>query len=556
VSITWILVSLAGAVALLLWGVHMVQTGVERAFGPSLRRWLGKALSNRFKAFIAGLGVTAILQSSTATGLMVSGFAAAGLVSLPAALAVMLGANVGTTLIVQFLAFDVSAAAPPLILLGFIAFRRGKASYRDAGRVLIGLGLLLLALHQFLALLAPLSSDPMVRAVLTRLAPHIVFLVLLGAILTVAAHSSIAIVLLAMSLAAHGVLPPAAAIALVLGANLGSAVNPVLEGTRGRDRAGERLPVGNLANRLVGVIACLLAFPWLAQAAAHTNLPAARLVAGFHTAFNLALALLFFPWLGAYARLLERWLPARAGDAPPGTPLYLDASLREQPSLALGAAKREALRMADVLETMLLGLKDALTAQERHALEETRRLDDVLDRLNTATKAYVLSLDPKAMGEDEAIASQRVLAFSINLEQAGDLIDRNLLGMAARRVKRGLTFSPEGVADLGEQVDHLVVNTRQAAAVFLSGDEAAARALATQKAAFREIEGRATQAHFERLRSGDVATIETSSLHLDALRDLKRVNAHLVEAAAYPILQQRGDLLPTRLKPRAIHPQA
>jgi phosphate:Na+ symporter len=163
---------------------------------------------------------------------------------------------------------------------------------------------------------------------------------------------------------------------------------------------------------------------------------------------------------------------------------------------------------------------------------------------------------PKAMGEDEAIASQRVLAFSINLEQAADLIDRNLLGMAARRVKRGLTFSPEGVADLGEQVDHLVANTRQAAAVFLSGDETAARALAAQKAAFREIEGRATQAHFERLRSDDVAAIETSSLHLDALRDLKRVNAHLVEAAAYPILQQRGDLLPTRLKPRVIHPQA
>lgn len=549
-SITWILVSLAGAVALLLWGVHMVQTGVQRAFGPSLRRWLATALSNRFKAFAAGLGVTAVLQSSTATGLMVSGFAAAGLVSLPAALAVMLGANVGTTLIVQFLAFDVSMAAPPLILLGLIAFRRGKAAWRDAGRILIGLGLLLLALHQFLALLAPLSTDPTAREILARLAPHIVFLVLLGAILTVAAHSSVAIVLLAMSLAAHGVLPAPAAIAMVLGANLGSAVNPVLEGTRGRDRAGQRLPFGNLINRLVGVAACLLAFPWLAQGLAHANLPAARLVAGFHTAFNLVLALLFFPWLSAYGGLLERWFPARTGEAPPGTPIYLDEALREHPALALGAAKREALRMADVLEAMLLGLRDALTAQERHALEETQRLDDTLDRLNSATKAYVLSLDPAAMGEDEAIASQRILAFSINLEQAGDLIDRNLLGMAARRVKRGLVFSPEGVADLGEQVDHLVANTRQAAAVFLSGDEAAARALAAQKAAFREIESRAMQAHFGRLRSGDVATIETSSLHLDALRDLKRVNAHLVEAAAYPVLQQRGDLLPTRIKPR------
>ncbi|HEX5263603.1 MAG TPA: Na/Pi cotransporter family protein, partial [Phenylobacterium sp.] len=355
-GITLTLLDLAGTVALLLWGVHMVQTGVQRQFGPALRQFLARALRNRVRAFLAGLGVTAVLQSSTATGLMVAGFASEGLVGLPAALAVMLGANVGTTLIVQVLSFDVTIVAPLLVLAG-VALFRGAAGPRDFGRVLIGLGLMLLALHQFLVLLGPLAADPLSRSVLAALAPHIVALVLLGAVLTWAAHSSVAIVLLAMSLTANGVIPPSAAIALTLGANLGTAINPVLEGAKGGDPAGARLPLGNLASRALGVVVVLVVYPYVTPLVSRLQATPARAVANFHTAFNLILAIVFFPWLPRYARLLERWIPVRPNDASPGSPLYLQPALLEAPGQALGAAAREALRMADVVEQMLVGLR-------------------------------------------------------------------------------------------------------------------------------------------------------------------------------------------------------
>jgi phosphate:Na+ symporter len=541
-------VGLAGAVALLLWGVHMVQTGVQRAFGPQLRRFLGHTLRSRFKAFLAGLGVTAVLQSSTATGLMVSGFASDGLVALAPALAVMLGANVGTTLIVQLLSFHVAAIAPALILLGFLLFRRASSGLRDFGRVLIGLGLLLMALHQFLTLLGPLTADPPMQDLLARLSAHTIIIVLIGAMLTWAAHSSVAIVLLAMSLAANAVLPVPAALALALGANIGTAINPLLETGGGGNLAGRRVALGNLLNRLSGMVAVLALFPYVPSLVTSIEAHPGRAVANFHTAFNLALALLFFPWLPFYAQLLERWILARTTEDAPGTPIYLDPTIRDTPAMALGSAAREALRMADILEQMLVGLREALAKSDRRQIEETKRLDDVLDHLNTAIKYYVMSIEPERLSDADSQTLARILAFSINLEQAGDLVDRNLLGVVTRRLKRGLTFSSEGEADLVGQVDRLITTARNAAALFLSGDLRAAHALANEKAAFRQIEEQATAAHFQRLRSGDVETVETSSLHLDALRDLKRVNAHLIEAAAYPILRRRGDLLPSRIR--------
>src|SRR5580698_7289086 len=303
------LLKLAGSVALLLWAVHMVQSGVQRAFGAKLRSFLGTALRNRFKAFLAGVGVTALVQSSTATGLMVTGFAAGGLVDLVPALGAMLGANVGTTLIVQVLSFDVAELAPVLILIGVLMFRRASAGPRDFGRVLIGLGLLLMALYQFVTLLAPYEDVPSLRLLLGAVSTQPVLDVVLAAGLTWAAHSSVAIVLVIMSFAAQGTVPPDAAFALVLGANLGTAINPVLEGTTGTDAAAKRLPIGNLLNRLVGVTIALLVLPYAAPWIVTAEPNNARAVADFHTAFNLALAVAFFPLLGQYAALLKRLLP-------------------------------------------------------------------------------------------------------------------------------------------------------------------------------------------------------------------------------------------------------
>src|SRR3954468_13747688 len=334
------LLNLAGSFALLLWGVHMVQSGVQRAFGAKLRSFLSQALRSRIKAFLAGIGVTALLQSSTATGLMVTGFAAGGLVELVPALAVMLGANVGTTLIVQVLSFNVAEVAPALILIGVLMFRRTSAAPKDFGRVLIGIGLLLMALHQFVNLLDPYENVPSLRLLLGAVATQPVLDVILAAGLTWAAHSSVAIVLLAMSFAAKGVVPPHAAFALVLGANLGTAINPVLEGGAGDDPAARRLPLGNLINRVVGVAIALALLPILGPWLVTVDPDNARVVADFHTGFNLVLALLFFPLLGPYAALLRRLLRNRVYAAAPGRPLNLEPACIEVPMVALGAATR------------------------------------------------------------------------------------------------------------------------------------------------------------------------------------------------------------------------
>ncbi|WP_158932732.1 Na/Pi cotransporter family protein [Acidisphaera sp. S103] len=543
------LIDLAGSVALLLWGVHMVQTGVQRAFGAKLRSFLGTALRNRFKAFLAGIGVTALLQSSTATGLMVTGFAAGGLVDLVPALAVMLGANVGTTLIVQVLSFDVAEVAPALILIGLLMFRRASAGPRDFGRVLIGLGLVLMALHQFVDLLMPYETVPSLRTFLEAVSTQPVLDVILAAALTWAAHSSVAVVLLVMSFASKGTVPPEAAFALVLGANLGTAINPVLEGTTSNDPASKRLPLGNLVNRILGVAAALAVLPYVGPWVVAIEPDNSRAVADFHTGFNLVLALLFFPLLTPYAGLLRRWLPAQVSASDPARPMYLDSSARETPVIALGAAAREALRLADVLESMLQGVRDVFEKTDRRQISGTKRLDDVLDKLNTAIKNYLTSLDPEAMSDADHHRVTEILAFATNMEQAGDIVDKNLLGVATKKFKRGLAFSKEGGAELLAMIDRLMANLRAAASLlFMTEDKRAARLLVSEKEAFRSMEAAATASHFARLRSGRIDTAETSSLHLDALRDLKRINAHLVAAAAYPVLEGKGELLPSRLR--------
>lgn len=542
------LVKLAGSVALLLWGVHMVGTGVQRAFGARLRSFLGGALRNRFKAFLAGMGVTAALQSSTATGLMVTGFTASGLIDLAPALAVMLGANVGTTLIVQVLSFDVAEIAPAFILIGVLMFRRASAGPRDFGRVLIGLGLMLMALEQFIALLRPYEDVPSLRLLLGAIATQPVLDVLLAAAVTWAAHSSVAVVLVVMSFATQGLVPPLAAFALVLGANLGTAINPLLESGVGDDPAARRLPIGNLLNRLIGVVIALATLPWLSRLMVIVEPDNARAVADFHTTFNLALALVFFPLLSPYARLLKRWLPTKLDQNDPGRPIYLDPAARETPVLALGGAAREAMRMADVLESMLVGLRDTFERADRRQIGQTKRIDDVLDKLNTAIKAYVTALDGDALSDADIRRAREILAFATNLEQAGDIVARNLLGIANRLDKRGLAFSESGRDELLSMIDRLIANIRTAASLFMSGDERAARLLASEKEIFRSLQAASMDAHFDRLRSRRADTTETSSLHLDALRDLKIVNNHIVAAAAYPVLENKGELLPSRLR--------
>lgn len=542
---TLTLIDLAGAVALLMWGVHMVQTGINRAFGPQLRRALSYALGNRFKAFGAGLGVTAILQSSTATGLMVTSFAAGGLVDLVPALAVMLGANVGTTLIVQALSFNVSSVSFLLVLLGVLMFRQSAVTRtRDLGRVGIGLGLMLIALQHLLTLVTPYEDTPSLRLLLGTVTSEPLIDVLLAAGLTWAAHSSVAVVLLVMALATKGVVPPHAAFALVLGANLGTAINPLLESGVAGDPAGKRLPVGNLVNRVVGVGLGLALLDWIGPNLVTLDPDPARAVADFHTGFNIVMAALFLPVLTPFARLLK---PVRVDAADPSQPIYLDGAARETPTIALAAAAREALRMVDVFEDMLRGAIDSLDRDDRKRVAETKRMDDVLDRLDRAIKEYLTSLDTDALDEVDHRRMSEIVAFCTNIEHAGDIVERSLMPLAAKRIKQGIAFSEARQHEIRGMIERLIANARAAAAVFMTEDPRSARRLLREKEVFRDFETSATQSQFGRSRAGPQESVEAGRLHLDIVRDLKRVNSHL-SAAAYPILEGQGELLPSRLR--------
>lgn len=543
-----VLLDMMGGVALLLWGLHMVHSGIVRAFGADLRRTLGGALRNRFKALAAGLGITALLQSSTATALMLTSFAAGGVISLVPALATMLGANIGTSLIVQLLSFNVSALAPMLLVVGVVAFRRGaRTRTRDLGRVAIGLGLMLLSLHLLLNSLAPVEHSPLVRDVFAAATNEALVCLLIGALLTWAAHSSVAVVLLVMSLAQSQLIGVEAALAMVLGANLGAALNPLFEGGAAGNPASRRLPLGNLLNRLAG---CLLLLPFLGPVAdwlASVDPQPVRVAADFHILFNLAMALLFLPLLNPLARLLERFLPERAAPSDPGTPLYLDAAALDTPAVALACAARETLHMGDVVEGMFHRGMNALLSNDRKLVAEVSAMDDAVDRLHEAIKLYVIQLTRGSLEEHEGQRAMEIMSLSINLEHVGDIVDKNLMELAAKKIKHRLEFSREGAAELEAMHQHIAANFKLAASAFLTGDARVARQLLEEKTRLREIEQAAGESHMARLREGRPESLETSSLHLDVLRDLKRIHSHLC-AAAYPVLDARGELRDSRLK--------
>jgi phosphate:Na+ symporter len=538
-----VLLDLMGGVALLLWGLHMVLTGVLRAFGPDLRRILGTALRNRFAAFCAGLGLTALLQSSTATGLMTASLAADGTVSLVPALAIMLGANVGTTFIVQLLSFDVVAAAPVLFVVGLVTFRLagGSTLAKALGRVAIGLGLTLLSLHILLDTLAPAEQAPAVRALLGSITNDPILCIVIAGALTWAAHSSVAVVLLVMSLAYSQFVTTEAAFALVLGANLGSAINPLIEAGSRWDPASRRLPVGNMFNRLIGVCFALPLLHPIAQDLSVWQPDAAKRIAEYHMLFNIVLALIFIGLLDPVAQLLIRFLPEKKQPDDASAPRYLDDAALETPSLALANATRETLRMGDTVETMLRDVMTAIIANDRKLAGDVERKDNIVDKLNEAIKLYITRLTRDSLDDSEGRRAMEIISFTINLEHIGDIIDKNLCELAIKKIKGRFQFSPEGAAELTGFHKRTIESLQAAFGIFMTGDIEAARKLLRTKTDLRKAELDAADKHFERLREGRPESLETTSLHLDILADLKRIHSHIC-SVAYPVLEAAGEL--------------
>ncbi len=528
------LLHLVAAVALLVWGTSLVKTGILSVFGASLRRVLSTRLGNRYAAALAGLGVTALVQSSTATGLIVASFAGQGLVSLPAALAVMLGADIGTSLMAAVFSLRLDWLSPLFILVGVVLLTsRPETAAGRVGRALAGLGLMLLALRLISESTDALVQAQALRAVLESLSGDILLEIIVGAFLTVLAYSSLAVVLLTATLAGLGLVPTEVALGLVLGANLGSGLLGVLALARAAPHV-RQVPLGTLVFKAAGVLALAPLVPlWLALAQPHSADPAVLAIA-FHVCVNVLIGVVFLGLTAPVARLVQAWL-RQPEEAAADRPRHLHPTALATPSLAISCAAREALHQADIVEAMLRGIPRVIQGDDARLSQLLRQQDDEVDALCSAIKYYLTKIPPRALNVQDARRWKEIIAFTINLEQVGDIIERVLADVENRKIAPGRSFSAAGMAEIEALHARLVDNLRLGMSVFLGGSERDARRLLEEKARFRKLERACAETHLARLADNTVASIETSSLHLDLIRELRRINSHLC-AIAYPVL--------------------
>ena len=540
------LLNLLAGVSLLVWGTHNVRTGILRIYGGDLRRLLRHSVSNRFAALFAGLGVTGLIQSSTATALIVAAFAGQGLIATAPALAVMLGADVGTSLMVLVFSFDLSWLSPFLIFVGVVLFlTRQETNVGRFGLVLIGLGLIILALQWIMLAAKPVTQAAGVQVIFASLTGDALLDMLFAMLLTILCYSSLAVVLLIATLAASNVIGIHVALALVLGANLGSGVLAMLTTARSPPEA-RRVTLGNFLFKLIGCAAVVPLIGIVEPPMARLGGEAQQVVL-FHLLFNGAIAVVFLFLTEPVARIAERLMPARPDSEDPAKPRYLDPSALATPALAIACAAREALRIGDVIEEMLTGMLVVLKTNDHTLAERLRKLDDVVDELYTAVKLYLTHISREALEEREGRRWTDIVSFTINMEQVGDIIERIIIDIEAKKIDKGRNFSEAGMVEICDLHARLIANLKLGQSVFLNGDLKSAQELLAQKVLLRELERAYADSHLARLAGNAQDSIETSSLHLDLIADLRRINSHIC-SIAYPILEQAGVLARTRLK--------
>jgi phosphate:Na+ symporter len=531
-----VLISLFGGLALLLYGMQLTGEGLQRAAGARLRQILTHLTGRRLTALLTGAGVTALIQSSTATTLMLIGFVQAGLLSLHQAMGVILGADIGTTLTVQLLAFKVHDFAPLIVGIGFCGlFFLKRRIFRDLGQAVFGFGLIFLGLKLMIDGMLPLRDSPLVAQALVAFAETPVLGLAAGAVFSAVVASSAATIGLALALAAHDLLPLAGAVPLVLGANIGTCVT-ALTASVGSSTEARRVAVAHIGFKLLGA-AVVLPFmgPFEALARWSATEPA-RQIANAHTFFNVGISLLFLPFQALAARAIVQLVPDKPEEETRFRTRYLDDRFADQPSLAIGQATREALRVADVVQGMFRDAAVVFRTGSQELLEDVERRDDQVDYLEREIKLYLTRLDKQTMTEELSRREIALLGFIGNLENVGDIIDKNLMELAKKKLYQGRRFSEPGEAELMDFHAQIGKNLERAIVAVASWDRTLAQEVLDQRPTIRQRERELRQSHLDRLRAGLTDSVETSEIHLDVLTNLKRISSH-VTALVYPILE-------------------
>lgn len=543
------LLNLLAAIALLVWGIQMVRTGILRVFGANLRQLIARGVRTQWLAVLSGVGVTAVVQSSTATALIVSGFVGQGMISLTAALTVMQGANIGTALMAVVFSLDLSWLSPLCIFIGVVLHEvRQDSKLGRVGRVFIGLGLILLALELITQATLVLTESEVVRTLLLALTRDLTLEILTGTILAIVSYSSLAAVLLVATLAGSGGIPMDVALGLVVGANLGGGLLAVLTTFKSSIQI-RQVPLGNLLFRIVGA---LLMVPVIGLWHAHIPPLVPNKVSQvvlFHLALNIIGTLLCLPITHWVAQAVEKILHRDDQSPTLGRPHHLDATALATPSLAISCAAREALHQADLVETMLIGLKTVWQTDDQKHSTELRALEDQVDSLYSSIKYYMTKISRSELDEAEGRRWTEIISFTINMEQVGDLVERILQDVEEKKIKKGRHFSVAGLQEINEMHDRLVANLRLAMSVFLTSNARDAQKLLEEKNRFRELELAYAATHLNRLAENTLQSIETSSLHIDIISELKRINS-LLCSVAYPVLEAHSVITPLREQAR------
>ncbi len=545
-----VILNLAAAVMLLLWAVRMVRTGVERAYGTALKNALRSMKGWHVTAAAAGCALAVVLQSSTAVGVLAAGFASSGILSLPTGISALLGADLGSALVVRVLSLDLSALVPVLLLAGatmFLKFER--RTVRQVGRILLGAAFILLALKMIGDSTEPLRESSFLPMIVNYLRGDPITSFAVAALATWLFHSSVAAVLLLVSFAQQGVLPLEVALPMVLGANAGGGLIAVWL-TRNLGVEARRIALGNLLFR--GVLAAVLVgvlqvatIPMLLLGATE----AVQLV-NFHLAFNAGLVVVCLPFSALMARLTVALLPNLTASveavslARPAS--ALDRSVITMPSLALASATRELLRMGETVETMFRPVMDLFDNGAPEKTDLVCKLDADVNRAHTGIKLFIAEVNRGQLTAEEARRGIELTDFAINLEHAGDIIAKTLIPLAEEKSAKRLQFSDAGWSEMTAIHARVLANLQLALNVLISSDLASARQLVKEKEHMRHLERESHDRHLHRLQSGEVISIETSNMHLEIVRALKEINSLLV-TAAYPILRDSGDLLESRL---------
>ncbi|MGE8190739.1 Na/Pi cotransporter family protein [Pseudomonas sp. NPDC086278] len=530
------LLNLLSAVALLIWGTHIVRTGILRVYGSNLRHVIGQNMSKKGLAFVAGIVVTAMVQSSNATAMLVTSFVGQGLMALMPALATMLGADVGTALMARVLTFDLSWLSPLLIFLGVIFFlSRKQTRLGQMGRVSIGLGLIILALQLIVEAAAPITHAQGVKVIFASLTGDILLDALVGALFAMISYSSLAAVLLTATLAGASVISLPVAIGLVIGANIGSGILAFMS-TSMQNAAGRQVALGSLLYKLIGLLLIIPVLDPLVHWIDSLDYSPQEMVIGFHLLYNTTRCLILLPSVAPMARLCAWLLPERPEVNGIIKPRHLDPTALVTPSLALANAARETLRMGDLIDNMLEAMLDVLRGKQTAVTQEMRRLTDDVEALYSAIKLYLAQMPREDLSDQDSRRWAETIELAINLKLASDLIERMLRKVQQQKTSQRRSFSEVGLEELAGLHSQLIANLRLGLSVFLSADKESARQLLREKRRFRAQERRLAHAHVSRLQRKIVQSIETSSLHLELIADMKRLNS-LFCSSAYVVLE-------------------